>query len=100
LSPRILHQQDLVLIDAQHGIDLLEVGRLGWRLYLKLQQLLLKVGDHLHPLLKLGVLYLVVVLKVDNHVGIDLHLLVSNVEQHTGVVPSMLDVTKVMVNLL
>jgi hypothetical protein len=41
-----------------------------------------------------------VVLKVDNPVGTDLHLLLGNVEQQTGVVPSMLGVTKAMVNLL
>jgi hypothetical protein len=100
LSPHILHRRDLVLIDTQHGINLLGVGRLGWCLHLKLQQLLLKVGDRLCPLLKLDVLYLHVVLKVDNPVGIGLHLLMSDVEQHTGVVPSMLGVTKVTVNLL
>jgi hypothetical protein len=62
--------------------------------------LLLEVGDHLCPLLKLGVLCLHVVLKVDDPVGTDIHLLMSNVEHHTGVVPSMLDATKVTVNLL
>jgi hypothetical protein len=100
LSSHILHRRDLVLIDARHGIYLLGVSRLGWRLHLKLQQLLLKVGDRLHPLLKLGILHLHVVLKVDNLVGTGLHLLVGDVEQHTGVVPSMLGVTKAMVNLL
>jgi hypothetical protein len=39
-------------------------------------------------------------LKVDDFVGMDIHLIVSDVEQHTGVVPSMLHVTKAMVNLL
>jgi hypothetical protein len=66
----------------------------------EVQQLLLKVGDHLPPLLMLGILRLHVVLKVDDSVGTDIHLLMSDVEQHTGVVPSMLDVTKVTVNLL
>jgi hypothetical protein len=33
-------------------------------------------------------------------VGAGLHLLTGDVEQHTGVVPSMLGVTKVMVNPL
>jgi hypothetical protein len=37
---------------------------------------------------------------VDNPVGTDLHLLPGNVEQQTGVVPSMLGVTKVTINLL
>jgi hypothetical protein len=60
----------------------------------------LKVGDHLRPLLNLGILHLHVVLKVDNLMGTGLHLLTGDVEQHTGVVPSMLDVTKAMVNLL
>jgi hypothetical protein len=56
------------------------VGRLGWHLHLNLQQLLLKVGDRLRPLLKLGVLYIHVVLKVDNPMGTGLHLLASDVE--------------------
>jgi hypothetical protein len=62
--------------------------------------LLLKVGDRLHPLLKLGVLHLHVVLKVDNPVGMGLHLLTGDVEQHMGVVPTMLGITKGTVNLL
>jgi hypothetical protein len=33
-------------------------------------------------------------------VGTDIHLLMSDVEQHAGVVPSMLGITKAMVNLL
>ncbi len=48
----------------------------------------------------LSILHLHVVLKVDNPVGMGLHLLTGNVEQHTGVVPSMLGVTKATVNLL
>jgi hypothetical protein len=48
----------------------------------------------------LGILYLHVVLKVDNPMGTGLHLLTSDVEQHTGVVPSMLSVTYAMVSLL
>jgi hypothetical protein len=51
-------------------------------------------------LLKLSVLHLHVVLKVDNPIGTGLHLLTGDIEQHTGVGPSMLSVTKVMVNLL
>jgi hypothetical protein len=62
--------------------------------------MLLKVGDHLRPLLKLNILRLHVVLKVDNSVGTDIHLLAGDVEQHTSVVPSMLGITKAMVNLL
>jgi hypothetical protein len=100
LSPRILHRRDLVLTVVLHGIDLLGVGRLGWRLHLKLQQLLLKVGDHLRPLIKLGVLHLHVVLKVDNPMATGLHLLSGIIEQHTGVVSSMHGVTKATVNLL
>jgi hypothetical protein len=76
------------------------VDRLGWCLHLKLKQLLLKVGDHLRPLLNLGVMRLHVVLKVDNLVGMGLHLLMGDIEQHPGVVTSMLSVTKVMINLL
>jgi hypothetical protein len=41
-----------------------------------------------------------VVLKVDDPMSMDIHLLTSDVEQHTGVVPSMLGTTKAMVNLL
>jgi hypothetical protein len=73
---------------------------LVWGLHLKLQQLLFKVGDHLHPLLNLSVLHLHVVLKVDNPVGTGLHLLPGDVEQHTGMVSSMLGVTQAMVNLM
>jgi hypothetical protein len=40
------------------------------------------------------------VLKVDNPVGMDIHLLTGDVEQHTGVVPPMLGITKMKVNLL
>jgi hypothetical protein len=61
---------------------------------------LLEVGDHLCPLLKLSVLRLHVVLKVDDFVDMDIHLLMSDVEQHTGVVPSMLDATKATINIL
>jgi hypothetical protein len=81
-------------------IDLLGVGRLRCCLHLMLQQLLLKVGDHLRPLLNLGILRLHVVLKVDDSVGVDIHLLTGDVEQHMCVVPSMLGVTRVTVNLL
>jgi hypothetical protein len=62
--------------------------------------MLLEVDDHLHPLLKLGILRLHVVLKVNDPVGTDIHLLRSDVKQHTGVVPSMLGVTKATVDLL
>jgi hypothetical protein len=67
---------------------------------LKLQQLLLEVGDPLRPLHKLSVLRLHVVLKVDYSMGTDIHLLMGDVEQHTSVVPTMLSVTKATVNLL
>jgi hypothetical protein len=40
------------------------------------------------------------VLKVDDPVGTNIHLLMSDVEQHTGVVSSMLGATKATVNLL
>jgi hypothetical protein len=70
------------------------VDRLGWCLPLKLQKLLLKVSDRLHPLLKLGVLCLNGMLKVDDPVGMDIQLLSSDVEQLTGVVPPMLSLTK------
>jgi hypothetical protein len=76
------------------------VDGLRWYLPLKLQKLLLKVGDHLCPLLKLDVLRLIGVLKVDDPVGMDIHLLTSDVEQHTGVVPPTLGLTKTMVSNL
>jgi hypothetical protein len=79
---------------------LLVVGKLKWCLTLKLQQLMLEVGDHLRPLLKLGVLCLHMVLKVDNPVGTGLHLLPGDVKQYTGVVPPMLGITEMTVNLL
>jgi hypothetical protein len=40
------------------------------------------------------------VLEVDNPVRTGLHLLTGDIEQHAGVVPSMLGVTKAAVNLL
>jgi hypothetical protein len=76
------------------------LDRLRWCLSLKLQQLLLEVGDHLRPLLKLGILHLHMVLKVDDPMGTDIHLLLRDVEQYMGVVPSMLDITKTTVNIL
>jgi hypothetical protein len=81
-------------------MDLLMVDGLMWCLSLKLQQLLLEFGDQLHPLLKLDVLRLHVVLNVDVLVGMDIHLLTGAVEQHMGVVSSMLGVTKTMVSIL
>jgi hypothetical protein len=72
------------------------IDRLKWCLSLKLQQLLLKVGDRLHPLPKLDILHLHVVLKV----GMDIHLLTGDVEQHTGVVPPTLGLTKKTVSNL
>jgi hypothetical protein len=48
----------------------------------------------------LSILCLHVVLKVDDTVGMDIHLLTGDVEQHTGVVPSMLGITKATVYLL
>jgi hypothetical protein len=65
-----------------------------WCRPLQLQKLLLEVGDRLHPLLKFSVLRLHVVLKVDDPVGTSIHLLMSDVEQPTGVVPRMLGLTK------
>jgi hypothetical protein len=76
------------------------VDRLGWCLPLKLQKLLLEVGDHLYPLLKLDALHLIGVLKVDDPVGTNIHLLTSDVEQHTGVVPPTLGLTKTTVSNL
>jgi hypothetical protein len=55
--------------------------------------MLLEVGNRLRPLLKLDILRLHVVLKVDDPVGMDIHLLTGDVKQHTGVVPSTLGLT-------
>jgi hypothetical protein len=74
------------------------VDRLGWCLPLKLKKLLLVVEDRLHPLLKFSVLHLNGILKVDDPVGTDIHLLMRDVEQLTGVVPPMLSLTKLMVS--
>jgi hypothetical protein len=76
------------------------VDGLRWYLPLKLQKLLLKVGDRLCPLLKLDALRLIGVLKVDDPVGTNIHLLTSDVKQHTGVVPPTLGLTKAMVSNL
>jgi hypothetical protein len=37
---------------------------------------------------------------VDSSMGTDIHLLMSDAEQHTSVIPTMLGVTKATVNLL
>jgi hypothetical protein len=74
------------------------VDRLGWCLPLKLKKLLLVVEDRLHPLLKFSVLHLNGMLKVDDPVGTDIHLLTRDVEQLTGVVPPMLSLTKLTVS--
>jgi hypothetical protein len=89
-----------VLIDAGHGIDLLVVNRPKWYLSLKLQKLLLKIRDRLRPLLKLDILRLHMVLKVDDPMVMDIHLLTGDVEQHTSAVPSMLGLTNTMVSSL
>jgi hypothetical protein len=65
---------------------------------LKLQKLLLEVVDRLCPLLNLDILLLNGMLKVDDPVGMLIHLLTSDVEQLTCVVPPMLDLTKPMVS--
>jgi hypothetical protein len=72
------------------------VNGCGWCQPLQLQKLLLEVDNVLRPLLKFDVLRLHVVLKVDDPVGTSIHLLTSDVEQHTGVVPPMLGLTKSM----
>jgi hypothetical protein len=76
------------------------VDRLGWCLPLKLQKLLLKVGDCLCPILKLDAPHLIGMLKVDDPMGTNIHLLMSDVEQHTCVVPPTLSLTKTTVRNL
>jgi hypothetical protein len=58
----------------------------------------LEVGDRLHPLLKLGTLHLKSVLEVYNPVGMDPHLLMSEVRLQMGVVLPVLDLTKAMIH--
>jgi hypothetical protein len=65
---------------------------------MQLQKLLLEVGDHLRPLLKLGTLCLIGVLLVDDPMGMDIHLFMCDVKQMTGVVPPMLGLTKLMLS--
>jgi hypothetical protein len=74
------------------------VNRIKRCLPLKLQKLLLGVGDRLCPLLKLDILHLHGVLKVADPIGIDIHLLSSDVKQHTDVVPLMLGLTKMTIS--
>jgi hypothetical protein len=76
------------------------VDRLGWCLPLKPQKLLLEVDDRLCPLLKLDTLCLVGVLKVDDPMGMDIHLLTSDVKQHMGIVPPTLGLTKMTISNL
>jgi hypothetical protein len=59
---------------------------------------LLEVGDRLRPLLKLAVMRLNGMLKVNDPVGTDIHLLASDVEQLMGVVPPMLGLTKLTIS--
>jgi hypothetical protein len=70
------------------------VNGCGWYRPLQLWKLLLEVGNRFHPLLKLDILRLHVVLKVDDPMGTSIHLLTSDIQQHTGVVPPMLGLTK------
>jgi hypothetical protein len=56
----------------------LVVDGLKWCLPLKLQKLLLEVGGRLCPHLKLGILRLNGVLKVDDSVGTDIYLLAGD----------------------
>jgi hypothetical protein len=81
-------------------INLLVVDRLGWCLPLKLQKLLLEIGDRLYPLLNLDALCLIGTIKVDDLMVTDIHLLTSDVEQHTSVVPPTHGLTKTMVSNL
>jgi hypothetical protein len=76
------------------------VNGCGWCQTLQLYKLLLEVGDHLRPLLELSVLHLHMVLKVDDLVGMSIRLLMRDVEQHMGVVPPMLGLTKSTVSNL
>jgi hypothetical protein len=70
----------------------------GWCRPLQQQKLLLEVGDHLHPLLKFSILCLHMVLNEDDRVGMGIHLLTSDVEQHISIVPLMLGLTKLTVS--
>jgi hypothetical protein len=61
---------------------------------------MLEVGNYLRPLLKLNVMCLNGMLKVDDPMGTDIHLIMSDVEQLTGVVPPKLGLTKMTVSNL
>jgi hypothetical protein len=64
---------------------------------LKHLELLLKVGDCHSPLLELEVLLLHSMLKVDDHVGANVHLLIGAVQLLVGLVPPMLVLSEVAI---
>jgi hypothetical protein len=70
---------DLLLVNIRHGIGLSGVCRCGWCLKLKHLERQLKGGDRHCPLLKLVVLLLHSILKVDDRVSASVHLLMSGV---------------------
>jgi hypothetical protein len=61
---------------------------------------LLEAGDRLCPLLNLSLLRLEGMLKVYDPMGTDIHLLMCDVEQLTGVVSPMLGLTKISIRYL
>jgi hypothetical protein len=88
---------NLLLFDIRHCIGLSRCCGFGWRLELEHLELLLESGDHRCPLLKLEVLLLDGVLKVYNHVGVGVHLLMGEVKLLVVVVPPVLSLTEAVV---
>jgi hypothetical protein len=69
----------LCLIDIRHSIGLSRVCECGWCLKLKHLELLHKGGDRHYSLLELVVLVLHSMLKVDDHVGVSVHLIMGTI---------------------
>jgi hypothetical protein len=89
--------RDLVLVDTRHRVGLVVVLGCGWCLQLQLQKLLLESGDHLRPLLKLGLLRLDDILEMHDRVGPGVHLLPGEVQLLVDVVSRMLGLTEATV---
>jgi hypothetical protein len=69
----------------------------GWCLLLRLQKLLLEVGDCLCPLLKHGNPHLYDIIEMHYRVGMGVHLLTSEVKLLMGELPPVFSLTKAVV---
>jgi hypothetical protein len=65
---------------------------------MQLQKLLLDIGDHLHPLLKLEILRRNGIFEVHDHVGPGVHLFTSEVQLLTDEVHLVISLAKVVVS--